>query len=175
MDTEVCKNEDEYTKLISKFKEEKNEEKNKIIKDKSIKKSFIEEEEFIKNLQKQKKDFLLILDYHSDDIENGTFKKIRSNKKKEKGNNNNNNENENTNITNDNPDDIRLKRTIIFKRLMIEFTLINLLISIIFLFGYFFLIKRSFLDIMIVLRSKTMHFQSYFICIYGNWLIISSK
>jgi hypothetical protein len=142
----------------------KNEEKNSQIKEKSIKKSFIEEEEFLRNLEEKKKEFLLNQEYHSDDIERGEFKNIIYNKEKET---------QNSEIIYDNPDDIKYKRIIMYKRLFIEFTLINLLISIIFLFGYFFFIKRSLLDIMIVLRSKTMHFQSYFFCVYGIWLIIS--
>jgi len=132
----------------------------KILKEKEItrRKTLMEEEDFIRNLKANKDDLLIDIEYHSDDLERGVFKKIRSH---------------NSDFIN--PDDIMFSTNVRFKRLMIEFTLITLLISIIFLFGYFFLIKRSLFDIMIILQSQTMHFRSYFICVYGNWLIISSN
>lgn len=131
---------------------------------KQRKKSLIEEEDFIKSLKANKQDLLIDIEYQSDDLERGVFKN-----QKEKS------DNSNSISTFINPDEVIYSNNVIYKRIMIEFTLITLLISIIFLFGYFFLIKRSLLDIMIVLQSKTMHFRSYFMCVYGIWLIISSN
>ena len=121
-------------------------------------KSLIDEKEIIYNIRSNKEDLLIDSEYHSDDLERGAFKNYRA---------------DNSDFIKN--DDILYSSKVRCKRIIIEFTMISLLFSIIFLFGYFFLIKRSFLDIMIILQSKTTHFHSGFISMYGIWLLVSSN
>ena len=79
------------------------------------------------------------------------------------------------NPKNNEQDQIFFSEEIRLKRILIEFSLIILIISIIFLFGFFFIIKRKFLDIDVILQTKTPLFNCNFILLYIIWILNISK
>lgn len=128
-----------------------NEKKNKSILDKQVfeNKPYVNDQEYfiIPNLEFESK---------SDDIENGNFNSIyKENHKKNKKDN-----------------QILYSEKIRCKRILIEFSLIILIISFICLFGYFLIIKRSYMDIELILQTKTLHFHCNFILLYTVWIIV---
>lgn len=128
-----------------------NEKKNEAVFDNKIfeTKSYINDKEYfiMPNLEFESK---------SDDIENGNFNSIyKENHKKNKK-----------------EDNILYSEKIRCKRILIEFSLIILIISFICLFGYFFIIKQSYMDIDLILQTKTLHFHCNFILLYSVWIIV---
>lgn len=101
----------------------------------------------------------LELDSKNDDIENGNFNSIyKENHKKNKKD-----------------DKILYSEKIRCKRILIEFSLIILIISFVCLFGYFFIIKQKYMDIGLILQTKTLHFHCNFILLYAIWIIVGSN
>lgn len=123
----------------------------------------LEKEKFeIKSYVDDKEYFIipnLDLDSKSDDIENCNFNSIyKENHKKNKK-----------------EDNILYSEKIRCKRILIEFSLIILIISFVCLFGYFFIVKRSYMDIDLILQTKTLHFHCNFILLYAAWIIVGCK
>lgn len=115
-------------------------------------KSYVNDKEYfiIPNLEFESK---------SDDIENGNFNSIyKENHKKNKKD-----------------DQILYSEKIRCKRILIEFSLIILIISFICLFGYFFIIQQNYMDIDLILQTKTLHFHCNFIFLYSVWIIVGRK
>jgi len=95
----------------------------------------------------------------SDNIENGNFNSIY---KKDHS-------------RNKNEDKILYSEKIRCKRILIEFSLIIVLISFICLFGYFFILQGSLIDLELILQTKTPHFHCNFILLYSIWILVGSK
>jgi len=130
------------------------ESKNEVLEKKIFeKKSFTFEKEYYINSK------LEFESSQSDNIENGNFNKLYKESKSK----------------NKDEDKILYSENIRCKRILIEFSLIILIISFISLFGYFFIIERNFLDLQLILQTKTVHFHSNFICMYLLWILAASK
>lgn len=95
----------------------------------------------------------------SDNIENGNFNSIY---KKDHS-------------RNKCDDKILYSEKIRCKRILIEFSLIILMISFISLFGYFFILQGSLIDLQLILQTKTLHFHCNFIVFYSIWIIVGRK
>jgi len=128
-----------------------NEKKNEAVLEKQIihNKSYVNDKEYliVPNLEFESK---------SDDIENGNFNSIyKENPKKNKKD-----------------DQMLYIEKIICKRILIEFSLIILIISFVCLFGYFFIIQQNYMDIDLILQTKTLHFHCNFVFLYAVWIIV---
>jgi len=96
---------------------------------------------------------------HSDNIENGDFK--NNNKKYSKIKN----------------DDFKILYSdkIRCKRILIEYSLNILIISFISLLFYFFILQRRFIDLQLILQTKTINFHCNFLLFYTIWILSGSK
>lgn len=101
-----------------------------------------------------------IYDFHSDNIENGEF---------------NFDSNYILNTKHVEQDEVLYSEKIRCKRILIEFSLIILILSILVLFGYFFILKRNIFDIDLILQTKTKYFHCHFISLYAIWILVSRK
>ncbi len=125
--------------------------------------SILEKQKFENKTYENDKEYFIMpnleSESRSDDIENGNFNNIYTvNHKK-----------------NQKDDKILFSEKIRCKRILIEFSLIILIISIICLFGYFFIIQRSYIDIQLILQTKTLHFHCNFIFLYALWILVGGK